>query len=173
MGKLKIILIVAHSHFIHLVAFIDTWYLEPFSISLLTHWVVEKIGFPLFFVLFFFFTLARQMLYHLSPACMPFCSGYFGDRVSLFAQASLDHSPMLRFPLSLGWQTLAPMPNFFLLRWGLANVFCSGWSETMILPLLAFSVAWDERHVSLCSAVGWDGISLISFLPPTPTLGWP
>jgi hypothetical protein len=64
--------------------------LEPFSISLLTHWVVEKIGFPLFFVLFFFFTLARQMLYHLSPACMPFCSGYFGDRVSLFAQASLE-----------------------------------------------------------------------------------
>jgi hypothetical protein len=30
---------------------------------------------------------------HLIGRCSPFCSGYFGDRVSRFAQASLDHSP--------------------------------------------------------------------------------
>jgi hypothetical protein len=29
----------------------------------------------------------------LEPHLQPFCSGYFGDRVSLFAQVSLNHNP--------------------------------------------------------------------------------
>jgi hypothetical protein len=34
---------------------------------------------------------ARQALYCLSCTSSPFCAGYFGGRVSLSAQASLDH----------------------------------------------------------------------------------
>jgi hypothetical protein len=45
------------------------------------------------------YVLARQELYHFSHASSPFCSGYFGDGVLLFAQASLDHDPtILCFP---------------------------------------------------------------------------
>jgi hypothetical protein len=33
---------------------------------------------------------ARQAFYHLSHAFGHLCSGYFGDKISLFAQASLD-----------------------------------------------------------------------------------
>jgi hypothetical protein len=38
--------------------------------------------------------LARQVLYCLSHAFSPFCSGYFGGRVSLFAQDGLNHIPL-------------------------------------------------------------------------------
>jgi hypothetical protein len=48
------------------------------------------------------------VLYYLRHAFNPFCSGYFGDRVSLFAQASQDHDPL---PL-LGWARVT-MPRFF------------------------------------------------------------
>jgi hypothetical protein len=34
--------------------------------------------------------IARQVLYHLSQSFSPFLSGYFGNRVLLFAQVSLD-----------------------------------------------------------------------------------
>jgi hypothetical protein len=37
------------------------------------------------------FVLARQVCYHISHAFSPSCSGYFGDRVSLLAQACLNH----------------------------------------------------------------------------------
>jgi hypothetical protein len=37
--------------------------------------------------------LARQVLYHLIHASNILCSGYFRDRVLLFAQAGLDCSP--------------------------------------------------------------------------------
>jgi hypothetical protein len=39
--------------------------------------------------------LARQALYCLSHAFNPFCSGYFGDKISLFAHASLDDHPSI------------------------------------------------------------------------------
>jgi hypothetical protein len=39
------------------------------------------------------FVLTRQALYLLSHASSPFCSSYFGDRVSLFAQVGLDSDP--------------------------------------------------------------------------------
>jgi hypothetical protein len=43
--------------------------------------------------------LARQVLYHLSHTPISLCSGYFGDRVSLFAQAALNlNPPILSFP---------------------------------------------------------------------------
>jgi hypothetical protein len=37
------------------------------------------------------FTLAKQAFFYLSHTSSPFCSGYFRDRVLLFAQADLDH----------------------------------------------------------------------------------
>jgi hypothetical protein len=36
-------------------------------------------------------SLARQALYRWSHASSPFCSGHFGARILLFAQADLDH----------------------------------------------------------------------------------
>jgi hypothetical protein len=38
------------------------------------------------------FAFAKQALYHLSHTSSLFCSGYFGDRVLLFAQAVLSPS---------------------------------------------------------------------------------
>jgi hypothetical protein len=44
-----------------------------------------------------------QALYNVKHSISPFCSGYFGGRVSLFDQASLDHNPpILSFLLLLG-----------------------------------------------------------------------
>jgi hypothetical protein len=49
------------------------------------------------------FMLARQAVYRLNHIYSPFCSGYFGDRISCFAQASLKHDPhILGFPPLLG-----------------------------------------------------------------------
>jgi hypothetical protein len=43
--------------------------------------------------------LIRQALCHLSHTFTSFCSGYFGSKVLLFAQASLDSKlPILSFP---------------------------------------------------------------------------
>jgi hypothetical protein len=45
---------------------------------------------------------------------IPFCSGYFWARVSLFAQACLDQDPpALCFPQWLVWQICATTPIFF------------------------------------------------------------
>jgi hypothetical protein len=49
------------------------------------------------------FMLMTQALYCLNHASSPLCSGYFGDRISLFAQTSLDSDPpILSFLPSLG-----------------------------------------------------------------------
>jgi hypothetical protein len=42
---------------------------------------------------------AGQALYFLNHASSPFCSCYFGDRVLLFAKASLDPSILSFLPL--------------------------------------------------------------------------
>jgi hypothetical protein len=55
-----------------------------------------------FFVLFFA-SFARQLLYSLSLTASAFCSGYFGGRVLLFAQVSMNcYPPILDFLLLLG-----------------------------------------------------------------------
>jgi hypothetical protein len=66
--------------------------------------------------------LAGQTLYCLNHPSSPFCSGYFRDRVSIFALVGLEPlSSYFMFPL--GWQVDTTMPSFFLLRWGLMNSF--------------------------------------------------
>jgi hypothetical protein len=73
------------------------------------------------------FVFARQVLNHLSQDPSPFYSGYFGDRVLLFAQAILDHDPrILSFLLLLEWQTDVTMPSFFPWDRGLTNLFKLG-----------------------------------------------
>jgi hypothetical protein len=75
--------------------------------------------------------------YSTAWAMPPISSGYFGDRVLVFAQAGLDCSPpALHFLPSPGWQAHATTPSFFLLRWGLENFFAqanpalpSSWSQ--------------------------------------------
>jgi hypothetical protein len=48
------------------------------------------------------FALVRQVLYHLSDTFIRSCSGYFGDKLSLFVLAGLDcDSPVLSFSPSL------------------------------------------------------------------------
>jgi hypothetical protein len=44
------------------------------------------------------FVLARQTLYHLTHISNPFCSGYFRDKILLFAQARLDFDNIFTFP---------------------------------------------------------------------------
>jgi hypothetical protein len=65
-----------------------------------------------------------------------FCSAYFGDKVSLFAHASLYHdTPVLNFPLF--WST--------------------------ILPISASHLTWDQTFAP-GSAIGWEGVSLMFYL---------
>jgi hypothetical protein len=57
----------------------------------------------------------------LSHISSPFCSAYFGDRVSHLAQANLDcDPPILVFPPSLGWQVCTTALSSWL-RWGRVN----------------------------------------------------
>jgi hypothetical protein len=80
----------------------------------------------------------KQVLYCLSHASNPFCSGYFGNSVLLFAQASLDHDPI--FPGMTGVHT---MPSYFLLRWGVLQAFSfwSGLAWIMTLPVSASCIS--------------------------------
>jgi hypothetical protein len=64
------------------------------------------------------FTLARQALYHLRHHSSPFWSDYFGDWVSLFAQANLDHSPLIH----ASYRCWDDMPSYWL-TWGSHKLF--------------------------------------------------
>jgi hypothetical protein len=63
----------------------------------------------------------------LSHTSTPFCFGYFRERVWCFAQASLDHNPILSFLQSLGQQVHATTPIFFSTEMGFRKLFCLGW----------------------------------------------
>jgi hypothetical protein len=45
-----------------------------------------------------------------------------------------------------------------LLRWGLANLFCLGHPETVILSISASHMEWGDRYTLLCLAIGCDGV---------------
>jgi hypothetical protein len=110
-------------------------------------WIFFEIGSPQLFALADFdpphLCLLRARITcvsHLLQPASSFCSGYFGDSVLPFAQASLAHPSILCFPLLLEWQVCAPTPSFFLLRWGLTN-------------FIIVELAWncDPPHLSLFS----------------------
>jgi hypothetical protein len=90
---------------------------------------------PLFFLVWMqAFMLARQVLYGLSNASNPFCSGYFWDRVLLFAWASLDYVPPIYAywsswddkctPLcpAIGWEGGLTMPPGLALNYNPPNL---------------------------------------------------
>jgi hypothetical protein len=75
------------------------------------------------------FVFDRKVLYHLSNSASPFCSGYFGDRGSLFAQASLDGDPpSLGFPSAGMIGMHRHTQHFFSVE--SHKLFCPGWTET-------------------------------------------
>jgi hypothetical protein len=78
----------------------------------------------------------------------PFCSGYFGARVSLFAQASLDSDPpVLYFALSSGWQACTTTLSFFPFTWrGSHKLFSPGLPWNHDPPNSDSWVACDVRH---------------------------
>jgi hypothetical protein len=66
---------------------------------------------------------ARQVPYHLSHIVSPFCSGYSGNRVFLFAQACLDHDP-LRYAFHCSWNDRCISPVFSSVAQFLFFFFC-------------------------------------------------
>jgi hypothetical protein len=101
---------------------VGSWY------ALLGWTITSFLSFPFLTVLAFElgFVLARSVLYclsHDSPFALVclfiylFSSGYFEDRVPLFAQGGLYHNPpILSFLMLLGWQVHTSILNFFPLR---------------------------------------------------------
>jgi hypothetical protein len=101
-------------------------------------------------------------------------------RVSLFAQATMDHNPpMLDCPPLLG-QYVPPHSAFY--SWdGVWLTVCLGWPGIVIPQISAFCIAWDDKHTPSGPAIGWDGTLLTFCLglalnhdPPIPGLpsGW-
>jgi hypothetical protein len=80
----------------------------------------------------------------LSQASRHFCSGYFGDRVSVFAQAGFDFNPpILHCCHSWGWQECSIRFSFF--HWDEVSrtfFFYPGSSVVVILLIWASWVAW-------------------------------
>jgi hypothetical protein len=102
----------------------------------------------------------RQHLLLVVLAFSPFCSGYFGARVSLFVLAGLD----CNFPILHIWDDRAC--SVFLIEMRvLQTAFCLGWPEIVILLISDFHVAWEDRYIPL-PATSWDGVSwTFLFLP--------
>jgi hypothetical protein len=90
--------------------------------------------------------VARQALYHLNHTSSPFCSGYFGARVLLFAQASLDYNPpILCFLLYLGWQVCATIISYWL-RWRSRELFALNRDLPISASQIARIIGMSHRH---------------------------
>jgi hypothetical protein len=81
---------------------------------------------------------AKQVFHFLSHNSSPFCSDYFGDRVSHFAQASLDRGPPI-----LGFLKLLEMTGVyhhiqqFSVKIGSYKLYWSGLAWNPHLPRCA------------------------------------
>jgi hypothetical protein len=64
------------------------------------------------------------------PLQSPFNSGYFGDRVLIYAQVGLDDNPPI-YVFRSSWGDKYVSPQKFV-RWVL-KTFCLGWPGTLIL----------------------------------------
>jgi hypothetical protein len=57
----------------------------------------------------------------------PFCSGYFGDRVLLFAQVGLDHClPIFMLPAISGMTGVQHHIQLFSIAMGVSQIFLLG-----------------------------------------------
>jgi hypothetical protein len=114
------------------------------------------------------FTLARQVLYFLSHTSNPFCSCYFGGRVSIFAQAGLDCDPILHFT---GMTDAQDHSWLFYIEMGsqvcLVFFFLSGLAWNCDPSNLSLLCSWDDRQELLCPGNDWDEVLWTIFL------GWP
>jgi hypothetical protein len=81
---------------------------------------------------------ARQVRYHLSHSSGPLCSGYFQDKVSLFA--GLDHDPSILCFLH-SWDDRCMPPQAAIGQDGVSWTFCQGWFWTAILLISATQTA--------------------------------
>jgi hypothetical protein len=76
-----------------------------------------------------------------------------------FAQASLDRNPLI-FPTVVGMTGMSLHPAFFC--WDISPQMAWNCNPSNLTLLCR----WDDRHVQLPPAIGWDGIS------PTFCLSW-
>jgi hypothetical protein len=84
--------------------------------------------------------LMRQVLYHLSHTSSSFRFDYFGDRVLLFAQGSLEYDPQF-YPSHCGYDDRY-VPLCPTTGWDrVLRTFCLGWSQTTGLSISIFQVA--------------------------------
>jgi hypothetical protein len=81
--------------------------------------------------------LARPALYHWSHTSSLLCSGYFEDKVSLFALTGLDHDPPILFFCCTGMICAFHHAQLFYLENG---------SVTHFLP----GLAWNPSPLYLC-----------------------
>jgi hypothetical protein len=114
------------------------------------------------------FVLPRQALYHLNNASSSFSSGYFCDRVSLFAWARLDcDSLILCFLLLLGCYRITPPGPAFFYWDGVSWTFLPGlaWNHNPTLLSPPYSLGWQA-----CATVPSYWLKWILW---TFCLGWP
>jgi hypothetical protein len=103
------------------------------------------------------FPLVRQVLCWLRHATSPVCSSYFWERVSLLPRLAWTTILLIYASQpSLGWDVCATMPRFFPLRWDLTSFFPQT-NYDHDSPDLSSSAAWDDRCMSPCPTISWDG----------------
>jgi hypothetical protein len=99
--------------------------------------------FPWFFLFFFFF--GGTLL--LKPHLQPFCSSYWGYRVLVFSQASLNHEPPI-FTSHHSWADRCTHPTqLFSIEVESHHPFfplCLGCPGAMIIQISVSCVAWDD-----------------------------
>jgi hypothetical protein len=76
---------------------------------------------------------------------LSFCTGYFGDSVSLFATLTWRAIFLLSFPLLLEWQVCTTKINYYPLRWGLTIFF----SQTDLEPQTFLSVSQVAKIICM------------------------
>jgi hypothetical protein len=86
-----------------------------------------------------------------------FCSGYFGDTVSLSAQAAWI-TILLFYVSCCSWDDRFTLHTrlFFFCCVGVLQTFLLSWPRS--LPISASCIAWNDRCVLPCPAIGWGGV---------------
>jgi hypothetical protein len=82
------------------------------------------------------------VLYYLSPACCPFCYGYFWEDFTFLLRLQSSYLPFPRNwdnryvpPCPRNWDNRCAPPCPSICWDGVWRNFCSGWTWTLILPI--------------------------------------